>query len=210
MSSQDSQQRIWLLDTASLLSMAVDEAIAGEVLDELGEDLVVIIDVVTSELQYRQTVAATEALAVRALAGWGRKWVDYDTSRAVTLEDVQRAQDDVADGRPLRDDEEHWAEATIIAMGRRSAATDAMSVKVLLSEDFEARRVASNVPQMSAVSLHGLFHERVLAGRMSPGRAAELAALLHGAGRGPEVTAEDFADPTGRGLGRVARPRFRS
>lgn len=210
MSSQDSQQRIWLLDTASLLSMAVDEAIAYEVLDELGEDLVVIIDVVTSELQYRQTVAGTEALAFRALARWDRKWVDYDTSRAVTLEDVQCAQDDVADGRPLKDDEEHWAEATIIAMGRLSAAARAMSVKVLLSEDFEARRVASNVPHMSAVSLHGLFHERVLAGRTSPERAAELAALLHRAGRGPEVTAEDFADPTGRGLGRVARPRFRS
>lgn len=39
-----------------------------------------------------------------------------DTTRYVTLEDVQLAQEDVADGRILTDDWQHWAESTIIAI----------------------------------------------------------------------------------------------
>lgn len=128
-----------------------------------------------------------------------------DTTRYVTLEDVQLAQEDVADGRILTDDWQHWAESTIIAIARRSATT-ALTSKILLSEDYDARRVACTIPHTRGVSIHSVLHERVQGSRMTAEAAAALGETLHETGRGPAVTASDFADPTGRGLGRVAKP----
>jgi hypothetical protein len=199
-------QRIWFLDTASLLSMAVDEAIAAAVLDEIGVDPVVIIDIVTDELHYRATVFGTAKLAKTALATKQPRWSDIDTDGYVTLDEVVDAQLDVADGRNLKDDRQHWAESTIIAMGRRSAAAGYTSIKVLLSEDYDARRVASTVPNMTGVSIHGLLHQRVHAKKMTAEEAGELAAMLEAAGRGQNVTAEDFSEPSGRRLGRFGKP----
>jgi hypothetical protein len=129
-----------------------------------------------------------------------------DTERYVTLDQVRLAQEDVADGRTLTDDMQHWAESTIIALARRSAAAGYSAIKVLLSEDYDARRVASIVPHMRSVSIHALLHERVQGNRMTAEAAAALGGLLYAAGRGPEVTVSDFANPTRRGLGRVAKP----
>jgi len=129
-----------------------------------------------------------------------------DTTRYVSLEEVQLAQEDVADGRTLTDDMQHWAESTIIALARRSASAGFTSIKMLLSEDYDARRVACTVPHTRGVSIHTLLHERVQRNRMNADAAAALGAILQAAGRGPAVTASDFTDPTRRGLGRVARP----
>ena len=101
---------------------------------------------------------------------------------------------------------QHWAESTIIALARRSASASRTSVKMLFSEDYDARRVACNVPNTRGVSIHALLYERVQHNRMTAAAAAALGAILQAAGRGPAVTASDFADPTRRGLGRVARP----
>jgi hypothetical protein len=129
-----------------------------------------------------------------------------DTTRYVSLEDVQLAQEDVADGRALTDDMQHWAESTIIALARRSATAGLTSIKILASEDYDARRVACTVPHTRGVSIHSLLHQRVQRNRMTAEAAAALGEKLHQAERGPAVTASDFADPTGRGLGRVAKP----
>jgi hypothetical protein len=129
-----------------------------------------------------------------------------ETQRYVSLEEVQIAQEDVADGRTLTDDMQHWAGSTIIALARRSATAGRTSIKMLLSEDYDARRVASTVPHTRGVSIHALLHERVQGNRMTADGAAALGGILQAAGRGPDVTASDFADPTGRALGRVARP----
>jgi len=200
-----SRPRVWFLDTASLLSMAVDTDIEAEVLDEIGDDHVVIIDIVQDELNRRADVPETAGLAKTALSCIESRWSVMDTTSYLTLEDVQLAQEDVADGRILTDDFQHWAESTIIALVRRSAATGLTS-KILLSEDYEARRVACAVLHMRGVSIHGLLHERVQGRRMTAEAAAVLGDKLQKAGRGPDVTASDFADPTGRGLGRVAKP----
>lgn len=203
------RQRIWFPDTASLLSMAVDEAIIAAMLAAIRDDTILILDVVLDELAYRAKSAETGQLAKKALGARPEDWIVVDTSRYVRLEDVLDAQRDVADGRALTDERQHWAESTVIAMGRRSAEDGYASVKVLLSEDYDARRVASSVPNMTGVSVHGLLHARVHAEKMTPGSAADLAKLLQDAERGPEVTAEDFADPSGRALGRVGVPIFR-
>ena len=135
------------------------------------------------------------------------------------LELVLAAQEDVADGRVLSDEWQHWAESTIIAMGRQpSAASGSTSIKVLLSEDYDARRVAAAVANMEVLSIHRLLHRRVHRSRMTADAAAEIADKLHEAGRGPVVTADEFTDSTGRLLDvsadhdlrpRPHRPRFR-
>jgi hypothetical protein len=188
------------------MSMAVDEGIEAAVLDEIGDDPVMIIDVVRDELARRANIASTAALATTALRRLQPRWRNMATERFVTLEEVQNAQEDVADGRTLTDDMQHWAESTIIALARRSATAGFTSIKILLAEDYDARRVACATPFMRGVSIHALLHERVQKNLMTAERAAELGQILHSAGRGPEVTASDFADPTKRGLGRVAKP----
>lgn len=198
--------RVWFPDTSSLLSMAVDERAETAVLDEIGADPVMFIDVVEIELNRRARIAATAKLAEIALNHIRPHWVKMATERYVTEEEVQQIQEEVADGRTLLDNHQHWAESTIIALARRSAAAGYTSVKLLLSEDYEARRVACATPFMRALSVHALLHERVQKKRMTSQDAAELGEVLHTAGRGPAVTASDFADPSGRGLGRVAKP----
>jgi hypothetical protein len=197
---------IWFLDTSSLLSMALDEDIEAAVLDEIGDTRVVIIDIVQDELTRRAAIPGTAELAYTALRRFPPHWTVMDTERFVTIEEIRLAQEDVADGRTLTDNMQHWAESTIIALARRSATKGSSSLKMLLSEDYDARRVACTVPFTRGVSIHALFHERVQGNRMTPETAAELGEILHAAGRGPDVTASDFTDPTGRGLGRVAKP----
>lgn len=186
--------------------MALDEGIESALLEEIGGDRVIIIDIVQDELTYRADVPETAGLAKSALDRIQPHWTVMDAERYVSHEDVQLAPEDVADGRTLTNDMQHWAESTIIALARRSASSGLTAVKMLLSEDYDARRVACTVPNTRGVSIHRLLHERVQRNRMTANAAAALGAILEIAGREPVVTASDFADPTGRSLGRVARP----
>jgi hypothetical protein len=186
--------------------MALGEEIEAAVFDEIGDDYVVIIDIVHDELTRRAAIPGTAGLARSALNRIQPHWTVMDTAHFVKLEEIRQAQEDVADGRTLTDDMQHWAESTIIALARRSATAGLTSVKMLLSEDYDARRVACTVPYTRGISIHALLHERVQGKRMTPEAAAKLGEILHAAGRGPVVTASDFADRTGRKLGRVAKP----
>jgi hypothetical protein len=94
-SERDPVKRVWFLDTSSLLSMAVDERIEAAVLDEIGDDPVMIIDIVHDELTRRAGMAATAGLAGTALSRFQPRWTIMATDRYVTLEDVQVAQEDV-------------------------------------------------------------------------------------------------------------------
>jgi len=208
---ENTMRHFWFVDTASLLSMAVDPEIAAEVMAEIGSDPVVVIDVVREELTYRATRPGTGALAQTALQSIPVDWHNVDSGRYVGPSEVEAIQYLVADGRPLSHDDQHLAESTIIAMGRQSAQSPVgyASIKVLLPEDYDARRVASTIPQMTALSIHGLLFDRVQGNRMAAARARDLALKLTKAGRGPDVTEEDFSDTSGRGLGRVADPQRR-
>ncbi len=60
--------RIWFLDTSSLLSVALDEEIEAAILDEIGGDHVMIIDIVQDELTRRASVPETAGPAKNALS----------------------------------------------------------------------------------------------------------------------------------------------
>lgn len=159
--------RIWFLDTSSLLSMAVDEDIEAAVLDEIGADPVVIIDIVQDELARRAGIPETAKFAEIALTCIQPHWSVMDTTRYISLDDVQLSQEDVADGRTIIDDTQHRAESTIIALARRSAAEGLTSIKILLSEDYDARRVACTVQHTRGLSIHSLLHQRVQRNRIT-------------------------------------------
>lgn len=77
----DSAATVWFLDTSSLLSMALDEAIEAAILDEIGADRVVTIDIVHDELTHRAGIPETAGLAKKALDRTRQHWTILDTRR---------------------------------------------------------------------------------------------------------------------------------
>jgi hypothetical protein len=102
---------VWFVDTASLLTMAVDPAIEAEILAEIGSDTVVIIDVVADELELRVKDPVTASLASVALSRLPATWRELSTERFVSIDAVMKVQERVADGRVLAHDRQHWAES---------------------------------------------------------------------------------------------------
>ncbi len=68
-----------------MLSMAVGRDIEAAVLDEIGDDRVVIIDIVQDELTRRAAISETAGLAKVALSSIEPHWSVMDTARYVTL-----------------------------------------------------------------------------------------------------------------------------
>lgn len=198
--------RVWFIDTSTLLSMAVDRAVETAVFLAIGVDPVRIIDVVHGELTYRATRPETRKLALTAIARLPEHWSTIDTQ---TLDEdaVGDAQDDVADGRSLRDGYEHWAEATIITLARQAVSRGHVLEIHFVTEDYDARRVAATVPGMHPKSIHRLLHELVQADLMTAWDAQTVSDLLHGSARShTSTTPEDFTNPSRKGLGRAGRP----
>ena len=201
---------LWFLDTASLLSMAIDSRIDTTVVDEIAatSGRMVLIDVVGDELAYRARRPHTPALARQAISSLGPdpKWLNTEW---IDIDAVEQVQYDVADGHVLKDDYEHWAESVIIALCRDSQARDqargsALDVR-FLTEDFNARRVANREPSMTPLSRHRLFHNRVQRGAMNAADAQQMSKMIEAAGRGPDTTADEFLGKPRR-LGRAGWP----
>ncbi len=201
-----SQPRVWFIDTSTLLSMAADQAIENVVLTAIGLDHVRIVDVVERELVYRATRPETKRLAQTAIAQMPSTWRTMDTY-FLDEGEIAEAQDDVADGRLLKDDYEHWAEATIITLARKAVSRGNVLDIQFMTEDFEARRVACTVPGVQAQSIHRLLYERVQARLMPAHDAQTISGLLYDSGRSrTSTTVEDFTRPNRKGLGRAGQP----
>jgi hypothetical protein len=198
--------RVWFMDTSSLLTMAVHPDIEAAILAEMIDDRVVVIDIVADELAGCAKQSTTQLLATNALARMPAAWTPLETTKFVQLADVKRIQTDVADGRVLSDDHQHWAESVIIALCERSVKNQSSQQKMFLSEDYDARRVANTVAMLTALSIHRALYERVKGGRMTAADAAHLCAIVYQAQRGPEITADDFTKPISKGLKRVGMP----
>lgn len=197
----------WFIDTASLLTMAIDPKITAVVRNEIESTggRMVLIDIVKEELEYRSERDSTADLAKQALTDIGRDW-PWLSTESIDNDDVRVIQDDVADGRALRDAFEHWAESVIILLCKQAQDRQGNALDVrFLTEDFNARRVANRVPRMTPLTLHRLFRNRVQRGAMTSAEAAHLSKLIEDAARGPEMTEEDFQGPLKR-LGRPGWP----
>jgi hypothetical protein len=164
----------WFLDTASLISMAIDPQIESTVYDEIAatRGKVVLVDVVKGELEYRASQPETAELASRVLESLGRDW-NWLATAWIDTDAVKAVQGDVADGRALKDEYEHWAESVIILLCQQAQARGSALTVYFLTEDFDARRVAKEEPSMTPLTLHRLLYNRVLRDATTADRGRE-------------------------------------
>lgn len=120
------------------------------------------------------------------------------------LEDIVHWQDQVADGRPLKHEGEHWAESVIIAAIER--LPEDYDAAVFLSDEYSARVQATKHEWCHAYSLVRYLHVLVRNGTLSASVALRMATELADAGRGIAVELSDFTDPSPKGLGRYGGP----
>jgi hypothetical protein len=191
---------LWIPDTSSLITLAVDDELAAAVQAECGADRRVLLDVVVDELENlaggRQKVSALAAAALTQLEWLG---VPLDTSDKVDTARVQAIQDVIRAGRPLRDPWQHLGEAVALGLAERLQVV----TPKLLTEDHDARVEAKN-RGVESLSVHKLLSRMVAAGRLTAETAETFASRIHAAGRAAgEYTAAEFR--TGR-LGRVGKP----
>lgn len=199
------------MDTSALITIAASSELRDAVRHAIGDDPVVLMDAVVHELKMLAGDGGLGMLAAAAGADLGWLGPPVEWRRYVQEDAVREAQARIADGRALKHDREHWAESVIVAMCEAAAlradeAATPVRPVLLVSEDHAARIEASKVPGATARSLHRLFWEMVGDRLMTADDAARLAELIRDAGRGNEYTREDFADRTGKRLGRVGRP----
>lgn len=214
--SDSEQPRVWFLDTSSLLSMAVHPGIEGAILEAIGPDLVVIVDVVVTEVAYRRTQPETASWATTAsrwLAALSERpsWRVMPVLDMTTEEEINAAQIDIAE-RPVEVGSDlHRGEAAVVALvrqaHRRAAERGAELLRIVyLAEDFRARQVAACVPGVTAKSVTRVIRDLVRFSGLSPESAERTHAPLAECRRAPSVTAEEFGSTSLRPLGRAGQP----
>ena len=199
--------RFWFVDTSSLMSMALSPDLRKIVLSSVGKDPALLLDVVVDELTHREDIDGPMSLAAKALGDLAWLGSPVDTGPYVDNSVVLEIQEQVADGRALKDEYEHWAESVAIAMMRATADRGSTTAMMFLTEDHSARVQANKEPHCDPASLYRLMWEHVQNKTLEATEAERLAQLIDKAGRGPDCTAADFTHPNRRrSLGRVGRP----
>jgi hypothetical protein len=182
-----------------LISLAVDDGLRAAVQRELDPQRVTLLDVVVDELK----ILADGDTDVAGLASDALGQLDWlgnvaPTSGYLDLFAVREIQNTIRGTRALKHDLEHWAESVIMHIAPRLQVAAAH----MLSED-HAARVESQNHRIKPFSVHKLLARMVQGARLDADDAVAFADALKAAGRGPDVTAEEFR--TGR-LRRVGQP----
>ncbi|GHF42780.1 hypothetical protein GCM10018790_20790 [Kitasatospora xanthocidica] len=192
---------LWFLDTSSLMTLAVDEALREAVKGELSWHKRVLLDVVVEELERLAGAGRPDEKALAAAALGQLDWLGapvptdnlgIDPLRVVAVQDILRS------GRPLKHPGEHWAESVIMTMAEGLT----LAAPHLLSEDYNAR-IESVRHNCAPYSVHKLLARMVQGGRLAADDAESFADAVMAAGRGNDYTAAEFLSGN---LGRVGKP----
>jgi hypothetical protein len=200
----------WFFDTVSLLTMTLDPGfeviVAREVTRTNGQRL--LLDVVEQELKNKVGDPSTKAMALAALTATDTPaWTSMKTT-SVDVNKIREVQVEVNDGRPVPlGSTKHWAESVMITMFRHLATRPAAVNVVLLSDDYDARRVADLIGNVRPCHLAALMYAQYLQGSLTDTELLRLADVAHVAGRGPHIIASDLTRGW-RGLGMAGRPPF--
>lgn len=193
------RQQVWFPDTSALVTMAIHLPLQQAVAAVLSSHRRVLVKAVLGELERLATTSDTTAKwAGTALSqlGWLGQPVSLDDPVGVEL--AVSLQEQIAAGRPLKHEMEHFGEAAIISLACRAQRVRPL----LLSDDYDARVAAKN-SGVEAFSTHKLLHLMVRQGKVTATEAAGFADALQSAGRAQDYTAQELA--SGR-LGRVGQP----
>lgn len=190
---------VWFPDTSALVTLAVHQPLHDAVVAALSDRRRVLVKAVVAELDgLARGTSPTASWAGQALKQLDWLGVPVCVDDPVGTELALRFQEQVAAGRPLKHDLEHFGEAAIVALASRARKV----APRMLSDDYDARVLAKN-NEVEPVSVHRLLFSMIVAGHISDAEAARFAAALHAAGRAPDYTAKELR--TGR-LGRVGQP----
>jgi hypothetical protein len=190
---------VWFPDTSALVTLAIHQPLHDAVVNALSNSRRVLVKAVVAELDgLAQSTPPTAAWAKRALGQleWLGKPVRVDDPVGTGL--ALQFQEQVAAGRPLKHDLEHYGEAAIVALTSRANTL----APRMLSDDYDARVLAKN-NRVEPVSVPRLLFSMITAGAISDVEAADFAGVLHAAGRAQDYTAEELR--IGR-LGRAGQP----
>lgn len=193
------RRQVWFPDTSALVTLAVHLPLQQAVATVLSAHGRVLARAVLVELERLATTSDMTAIwASTALSqlGWLGEPVALDDPAGVEL--AVRLQEQIAAGRPLKHEMEHFGESAIISLASRAQVVRPL----LLSDDYDARVAAKN-SRVEAFSVHKLLHLMVRQGKLTATDAASFADVLYKAGRAQDYTARELA--SGR-LGRVGQP----
>jgi len=190
---------VWFPDTSILITLAVHLPLQQAVESVLSTHRRVLVRAVVSELE---CLASTEppvgdwaAVALGRL-DWLGKAVRLDDPVGTDL--ARTIQEELAAGRPLKHNAEHYGEAAIIALASRAQTL----TPLMLSDDYDAR-VAAYSRNIKSLSVHRLLHMMLRQGKISEAQAEAFVNALFKAGRSQDYTVAELV--SGR-LGRVGRP----
>lgn len=190
---------VWFPDTSALVTLAVHQPLHDAVVAALSNRRRVLVKAVVAELEgLAQGTSPTAGWATRALNQLDWLGVPVRVDDPVGTKLALKFQEQLAAGRPLKHDLEHYGEAAIIALASRARKL----APHMLSDDYNARVLAKN-NNVEPVSVHRLLFSMIAGGVITDLEAADFAEALHAAGRAQDYTAEELR--TGR-LGRVGRP----
>lgn len=190
---------VWFPDTSALVTLAVHQPLHDAVVAVLSKHRRVLVKAVVAELdglaRGSSPVAGWARLALKQ-CDWLGEPVPLDDPVGIDL--ALRFQGQVAAGRALKHDLEHYGEAAIVALACRARTL----APRMLSDDYDARVLAKN-NDVEPVSVHRLLFSMIKAGHIGESEAAKFAAALCDAGRAQDYTAEELR--TGR-LHRAGQP----
>jgi hypothetical protein len=190
---------VWFPDTSALVTLAVHQPLQDAVVTALSNSRRVLVKAVVAELEaLTQGTSPTAGWASEAIKQleWLGEPVRVDDPVGTEL--ALRFQEQVAAGRPLKHDLEHYGEAAIVALASRARTL----APRMLSDDYDARVLAKS-NNVEPISVHRLLFSMITHGVITDIQAADFAEALRTAGRAQDYTAEELR--TGR-LGRAGRP----
>ncbi|GAA3623674.1 hypothetical protein GCM10022223_45850 [Kineosporia mesophila] len=200
------QLQVWFIDTSALMSAAVSLHLDREIQSAIGTDPCMLLDVVVDELRYRAATDGRRSLAEIALGSLARYGPPVKTLGLVAEADVRGIQALLSDPHPLRHPAEHYAESVAIEMMRAAHNRGSQHRFRFLSEDYDARVAANQVPSCEPLSTPRLLWARVRQGGLAAAQAVSITDELMRAGRCRDFTVAELSGSQRARLGRAGHP----
>lgn len=190
---------MWFLDTSALVTLAVYPPLQQAVQAVLSQHSRVLVNAVFIELEglaATQSSVAVWAKTALSQLDWLGNPVRLDDPEGTDL--AVALQEELAAGRSLKHNAEHFGEAAIIALASRAR----LLRPLMLSDDYNAR-IAAKKHNVTPLSVHKILHLMIRQKKLTAAKATEFAHALFSVGRAQDYTMSELESGA---LGRVGQP----
>lgn len=192
-------QQVWFLDTSALVTLAVHPPLQHAVQVILSRHSRLLVNAVVVELEGLAATQSSVAVWAKTALGqldWLGDPVRLDDPEGTDL--AVAIQEELAAGRSLKHNAEHFGEAAIIALASRARLLH----PIMLSDDYNAR-IAAKAHNVTPLSVHKLLHLMIRQKKLTAAKATEFTDALCSAGRAQDYTMVELESGA---LGRVGQP----